>query len=192
MDKITFRNTKEFIASLKDGKYAIYSLKQNKFITDYMFDKISYIPSGNYFVVKQNDDIYLVDNNGKRKDFPKLNPNNCFLAEVLCHYRFREGLHAISNGKKVGVITQTGKLVVPYIYKIIGQYSEGLFPVTTFDNQEGYIDKDNNVIIPFGKYTSCSCFKDGKALVNSKEQGKVYIDKTGKIIEIKQERDKNE
>lgn len=38
-DKMIFKDTDEFMAPFKDGKYAIYSNKEQKFITDYLFEK---------------------------------------------------------------------------------------------------------------------------------------------------------
>lgn len=39
---LCWKQTKEFIATIKDNKYALYSLSKEKFITDYIFDKITY------------------------------------------------------------------------------------------------------------------------------------------------------
>ena len=44
---LSWKQTKEFIAIIKVNKYALYSLSKEKFITDYIFDKITYIPNGN-------------------------------------------------------------------------------------------------------------------------------------------------
>lgn len=52
-EKIIFPKTNDFVAPLKNGKYAIYSVKEEKYITDFIFDKISYIPHRNYFVVRK-------------------------------------------------------------------------------------------------------------------------------------------
>ncbi len=184
-DKIIFSETKEFIATSKNNKSAIYSVKENRYITDFLFDNISYIKKGNYFVVQSNEDIFLIDTKGNRKTFPRLCPNQSYIVEVLAHRHFVDDLHTISDGKKVGVIDKDGNMKIPFVYKTIKQYSEGLFAVQTFDDKEGYIDKDNNIVIPFGEYTDCDCFKEGKALVMSKEHGKVYINTKGEILEVK-------
>ena len=47
--------------------------------------------------------------------------------------------------------------------------------VTNFDNEEGFIDKYNNVVVPFGKFKDCRSFKNGMAQVNSEDLGEIYI-----------------
>lgn len=63
-----WKQTKEFIASIKANKYALYSLSQEKFITNYIFDKITYIPNGNYFVIKKSGKVQIIDTKGKVLD----------------------------------------------------------------------------------------------------------------------------
>lgn len=36
---LSWKQTSEFVAPIKDSKYALYSLKHGKFIIDFMFDK---------------------------------------------------------------------------------------------------------------------------------------------------------
>lgn len=81
-----WKQTKEFIAIIKDNKYALYSLSQAKFITDYIFDKITYIPNVNYFVVKNSEVVYLINTKGKKLDIAVAYPSN-FNMEGLYHYR---------------------------------------------------------------------------------------------------------
>ena len=77
---------KDFIAIIKDNKFALYSLSQEKFITDYIFDKITYIPNVNYFVVKNSGVVYLINTEGKKLDIAVAYPSN-FNMEGLYHYR---------------------------------------------------------------------------------------------------------
>ena len=79
------KQTKDFIAIIKDNKFALYSLSQEKFITDYIFDKITYIPNVNYFVVKNSGVVYLINTEGKKLDIEVTYPNN-FNMEGLYHY----------------------------------------------------------------------------------------------------------
>ena len=83
---LSWKQTKEFIAIIKVNKYALYSLSKEKFITDYIFDKITYIPNGNYFVVKNSGVVYLINTEGEKLDIEVIYPNN-FNMEGLYHYR---------------------------------------------------------------------------------------------------------
>ena len=51
--------------------------------------------------------------------------------------------------------------------------------------QKGYIDRNNMVVVPFGKYITCEDFHFGLAKVYSREHGFVYIDTNGEVLEIK-------
>ena len=75
-DKMIFKDTDEFMAPFKDGKYAIYSNKEQKFITDYLFEKISYIPVRNYFVVRKDGQNMVIDIQGNKIDFPIYYPTS--------------------------------------------------------------------------------------------------------------------
>ena len=83
---LSWKQTKEFIAIIKVNKYALYSLSKEKFITDYIFDKITYISNGNYFVVKNSGVVYLINSEGEKLDIEVAYPNN-FNMEGLYHHR---------------------------------------------------------------------------------------------------------
>ena len=81
-----WKQTNAFIALHNNGKYALYSLKQEKMSTDFIFDKITYIPIENSFVVKNTGVVYLIDTDGNKLDTKVTYPNN-FNMEALLHYR---------------------------------------------------------------------------------------------------------
>lgn len=83
---LSWKQTKEFIAIINVNKYALYSLSKEKFITDYIFDKITYIPNVNYFVVKNSEVVYLINSEGEKLNIEVTYPNN-FNMEGLYHYR---------------------------------------------------------------------------------------------------------
>lgn len=83
---LSWKQTDEFVALYNDGKYALYSLIQEKLITDFIFDKITYIPIKNCFVVKNTRVVYLIDTDGNKLDTKVTYPNN-FNMEALLHYR---------------------------------------------------------------------------------------------------------
>ena len=83
---LSWKQTKEFIAIIKTNKYALYSLSKEKFITNYIFDKITYIPNGNYFVIKKSGKVQIIDIKGKVLDIEIKYPNN-FNLEALRRFR---------------------------------------------------------------------------------------------------------
>lgn len=83
---LTWKQTKEFIAIIKANKYALYSLNQEKLITNYIFDKITYIPNGNYFVIKKSGKVQIIDTKGEVLDMEIKYPDN-FNMEALRRFR---------------------------------------------------------------------------------------------------------
>ena len=83
---LSWKHPTEFVAPLQSNKYALYSLKQGKFITDFIFDKIAYIPNGNYFVTKKSGKVQLIDTKGNVQDKEIKYPDN-FNMEALWRFR---------------------------------------------------------------------------------------------------------
>lgn len=83
---LSWKHTTEFVAPLQSNKYALYSLKHGKFITNYIFDKITYIPNGNYFVTKQSGKVQIIDTKGDVQDKEIKYPDN-FNMEALWRFR---------------------------------------------------------------------------------------------------------
>ena len=92
MDKILFQNTDDFTALYKDGKYAIYSNKEQKFITDYLFEKISYVPARNYFVVRKDGKNMVIDTQGNKINFPSYYPKS-----FIYHFIYPKKFEIFSN-----------------------------------------------------------------------------------------------
>ena len=87
---LSWKQTNKFIALHNNGKYALYSLKQEKLTTDFIFDKITYIPVENCFVVKNAGVVYLIYTEGNKLSATVTCPNN-FNMEGLLHY-----VHSVS------------------------------------------------------------------------------------------------
>ena len=83
---LSWKHTTEFVAPFKCNKYALYSLKLGKFITNYIFDKITYIPNGNYFVIKKSGKVQIIDTKGKVLDMEVKYHDN-FNMEALWRFR---------------------------------------------------------------------------------------------------------
>ena len=62
---------------------------------------------------------------------------------------------------------------------------EGMIWVVDENRKDGFLNRNGEVVVPFGKYDIRSNFNDGFAIAWDKEHGNVYIDKNGKILEIK-------
>ena len=88
---LNWKHTTEFVAPIKDSKFALYSLKQGKFITDFMFDKITYIPNEKYFVIKKSGKVQIIDTNGKVLNMEIKYTDN-FNMEALSRFRYNSKL----------------------------------------------------------------------------------------------------
>ena len=77
-----------------------------------------------------------------------------------------------------------GEIIIPFEYLKLDLCSEGLIHATRFDNTEGYLSSNNEIIIPFGKYHNCRNFSCGFAVVED-NSGSCYIDKNGKKLVLK-------
>ena len=150
-DLLTFSTTNEFVGVLKDNVYAIYSAKLQKLITDFDYNEIRYMPKdkgykeGNYFLVRKDNSILMIDSNGKVMNFPLTSTKNHSLKiEQLWQYRFRNGVGMVSDKNKVGIVdTKTGKMIIPYIYKTMTRKSDTTFLATTFDDKEKVINTED-------------------------------------------------
>ena len=88
---LNWKHTTEFVAPIKDSKFALYSLKHGKFITDFIFDKITYISNGNYFATKKSGKVQIIDTKGKVLDMEIKYPDN-FNMEALSRFRYNSKL----------------------------------------------------------------------------------------------------
>ncbi len=160
----------------QDDKYAIYSAAEQCFLSGLVYDEVGMYSEG-YISVKEKNKCGLVDLSQNYIVPPEYD----YIREV-----FFEGLMLVMKDGKYGAINSAGDLVIPCYYRILNNCSEGLLCATNYNNDTGFIDKENDIIIPFGKFINKSFgFSDGYAVVSDKEQGDVYIDKTGKILEIR-------
>jgi len=84
---------------------------------------------------------------------------------------------------KMGYFDLNGKMTYPLKY-FIGNYSEGLTIIgKTPYKKTAYANKYDEVIIPFGKYSRLTDFKNGRAIVKDNETKRFgVIDKIGNYI----------
>ena len=168
----------DVFALKKDGRYALYSAAEKRFITDFIYlseqDNKGWKPDKNTVVYYAGYDI--IDTFG-----PKALDT---LSQAYIDDNYWSGLILVKKDGKEGMVDTEGNIVIPIEYKNLNRPHEGLIHAQTIDDKEGYIDMNNNVIIPFGKYKSCESFSCGYAIVSSAEAGRVYIDKNDNILDI--------
>ena len=120
--------------------------------------------------------------------------NNKGVEVISCIYDseilFFDDIATVKKGEFYGGIDTAGKIIIPFEYKRLGFYHEGLIVAKNFNDETGVIDVNNKIIIPFGKYSSVSSFSCGFSVAYSKEYGNVYIDKNGEILQLKKQKNK--
>jgi len=156
--------------------------KKNRWLTGFIYDFIGAF-SENCFKVVYNEKSSYIDINGIQ-----ITSSMYYFIDEL----FNEGLARVVQSqkqsiqyKKLGMINTNGKLVIPSKYQYLDDCSEGFIQVTRLDYKSRYIDKNNNIIIPFGQYDYGSSFHCVFVKVYVKTLGWFYIDRTGKVLELK-------
>jgi opacity protein-like surface antigen len=96
----------------------------------------------------------------------------------LCSYG-QELRPVKGQNNKWGFVNETGKEIIPFMFKDVGEFSEGLARVRITDNW-GFIDK-TGVIIP-ARYFAVGDFSDGLARVKNINGEWGFIDKTGQEV----------
>jgi len=91
------------------------------------------------------------------------------------------GLHIVLKDEKFGVINDSGKMVTPLKYDMIGQYSEGLAMVGSNDSC-GYINTNGQEVISL-QYNGCEKFNAGRAKVFYMGR-EIYINTEGNLMGI--------
>lgn len=122
----------------------------------------------------------LFDYNGKRLTPFSLNVQSFEMAEnCFSVAQVNEQDNTIG---KTGVMDNTGKLIIPYNYDRIANFSEGL-AIVTIDDKYGAIDKTGKLVIPV-QYDFIGQFNEGWAqVVMNRKHG--FISKTGILMNIK-------
>ena len=138
-------------------------------------------------------------NNRTRYAFVDSNGTFVFAVEANTEAReFSEGLAAVgkydsaSGRLKWGFIDTTGKLVIPYKYDNVGDFSEGLAFASDYlggvQRDLKYIDNKGNEVIKLGTINNTQPeymfdFSEGLALVCDNDKNKNgYIDKSGNFV----------
>ncbi len=111
-------------------------------------------------------------------------------------YNFNEGVAVVKKDGKYGIIDNTGKLITPYEFDIVGnepelekdsylyydenEFRDGLLSVKKND-EWAVIDKSGKIIVPYGKYDYIGSFNEGLAATKKGDKWG-YINKEGEVI----------
>ena len=153
-------------------KEAIMNYK-GELLTDFIYDYIDLFDKKFYFV-KTGEKCGFLDLCGK---------------EVIpVEYQFLsyyEEYIIAERDDNYGIINLQNEIIIPFEYKEIGEYTKDM-PIRVKNSrfQEGYIDINNRIVIPFGIYNNCGDFQNGYAAVRD-NMTNIFIDKNGDKLEIK-------
>ncbi len=185
-EEILTYDDSSFVAKY-NGLYGV-SDYQNNILIPYKYEDIRYkweekcpvtvVQSGNYYGLYNSKYKQVLDCEYER-----------FFADSSGYVSIEK------NGRKGLVEEETGKIIIPFEYKDMGQYSEGLISAQNINGDCGYLDISGKVIIPF-EYSQAGDFSEGLAAVYNKSGefmntigfGRVerlkcgYIDKKGNVI----------
>lgn len=95
-----------------------------------------------------------------------------------------EGLFLVSRrtaaGHDNGAIDREGNTVIPFIYRGVEPFSDGLAKVMGDERLEGFVNPKGEVVIPL-QYDEANSFSEGLAGVEINDKWG-FIDKTGKLV----------
>lgn len=179
-------NDSVFIAKY-NGFYGLCDYQQNILIP-FKYDRINYKWEKKcpVTVVKIGDSYGLY--NSKNEQVLECEYNQFFADS--------SGYVSLEKDELYGLVEEeTGKIMIPFIYKDMGNYSEGLVSAENSEGKCGYLDKKGNTVIPF-IYDGAGDFSEGFAAVlkstgqymNTIGFGRApirkcgYIDKKGNLV----------
>lgn len=134
-------------------------------------------------VYEEIDGIYYND-----KIILKEELRNHFIIPINAHFTydeikpFSEGLAAVKRDDKWGFVNMQGEEVIPCIYELVDEFSNGLAGVRTSKGRWGFINKNGSMVIK-DKYLDVHPFSDGLAGVfSSYENSWGFIDTEGFLV----------
>lgn len=153
-----------------NGKYGLADIHNKKLIPQ-QYEFISGPQYGLYVGIK-NEKITLFDDSGTKlwdseyKDCIVLDADHIAVKNVEDIY---------------GVVTRTGKIVIPFEYHKIVTFNEGMYTAQNVRNLWGTVNTENKVVIPF-EYVDGFRFKYGLAPVKKSNSLYGYINLQGKPV----------
>ena len=183
-------NDSTFVAQY-DGYYGLSDYQQNVLIP-FKYDEIHYkwdddcpvtiVKSGEFYGLYNSKNQQVLE-----CEYGMMFPNSNGLITI------KREASSYKDVRYALVEAETGKIVIPFDYMDMGDYSDGLVCVENLDEKWGYLDKNGKTVIPF-IYEEAGNFSEGLAAVyqfsgyintiwgNLRTSKCGYIDKEGKVV----------
>lgn len=180
--KVAFPFIGERAVVLENESFCLIDKKGEKVHPGYFYigPSITNVPKRikNVYLFSSGSNTYsIIDTNGKYI-LEKFKGSISEFQDGLSSYT--TSTHDNWNSYRYGIMNDSGRILIPEKYKRIQNYSEGLIPVQNSLDKWGFVDKNDNTVIPF-IYEWAFSFSEGLACV--KKNGKFgFIDKKGKEI----------
>lgn len=160
-ERIYTFNDSTFIA-MYDGLYGVCDYQQNVLIP-FKYDEILYKWGEEYPVtVVKSGEFYGLYNSKNQQvlecEYGLMLPNSSGYITI------KKQAQNYKDVRKALVEAETGKIVIPFDYMDMGDFSDGLVSVENLEEKWGYLDKNGKTIIPF-IYEEAGNFSEGLAAV---------------------------
>jgi hypothetical protein len=101
---------------------------------------------------------------------------------------FSEGLGVVSKDGKYGAVNTNGDIVIPFEYKIIGEFNDSAAYIVDENDKFGYVDNTGEIFIDINypvikdPYVRINNFSEGLCIIQTSPDECICIDKTGSVI----------
>ena len=189
-EEIQIFNDSTFVAKY-NGYYGLCDYQQ-KVLIPFNYDDIFYkwddkspvtiVRSGEFYGLYNSKNQQVLD-----CEYGLMLPNSSGYITV------RKNAQNYKDVRKALIEAETGKIIIPFDYMDMGDFSEGLVSVENLDEKWGYMDNKGKIILPF-IYEEAGNFSEGLAAVYqfsgymTTVMGRVrtskcgYINKEGEVI----------
>jgi hypothetical protein len=167
------------LIAVRQGKRWGYLDKNGKIAIDIKYTEVSSFNNG-FATVKYGNKFFVIDTNGKETliDIPGIIRTKQF-TEMLAPY--------MNDAKLYGFINTQGKEIIRANFKGVGYFRNGLAWARDVSGLIGFIDKEGNWVIK-PQFEAAKNFDATSGLARVKKNGNwMYVDREGKLMEIKTE-----
>lgn len=161
---------------VKDGEWG-YVNEFGETVIDFKYDHA--FPFKNGLAAVEIDDMIGYINKSGELVIPAIYDIHYYTDDGPVAGDFAGGVAIVANAKGYGVIDNKGTIIVPLKYDYIGAYYEDIARIE-LDGKWGFIDKTGSFITEM-KWSKCSDFSEGLAVVIDDGGKQFYIDKSGNV-----------